>query len=188
MRNARAAGATVLVAVALAASAVAAASSAPQAEVSPRAVTRDRAGDPPRVDEGVAAIEHWYRVESVGRLYAELERQADEKAREDLRRAALQRESQVGRVSRSGSRGLAPTEGVWAALAACESGGRWHLDARYDGGLQFDPPTWLSVRADDDPPFAYLASPERQIAAAQRLQARSGWGQWPRCSRKLGLR
>ena len=27
-----------------------------------------------------------------------------------------------------------------------------------------------------------------QLAAAQRLQARSGWGQWPHCARRLGLR
>lgn len=86
---------------------------------------------------------------------------------------------------------------VWTALAQCESGGRWHLDGRYDGGLQFHPDTWRSVRAKDnpdteenegDPDYAWQASPERQIAAAVRLQARSGWGQWPRCSRMLGLR
>lgn len=86
---------------------------------------------------------------------------------------------------------------IWIALANCESGGRWHLDGQYDGGLQFHPDTWRSVRAEDDPDteenegdpeYAWQASPERQIAAAVRLQARSGWGQWPRCSRKLGLR
>jgi hypothetical protein len=26
------------------------------------------------------------------------------------------------------------------------------------------------------------------LAVAKRLQARSGWGQWPVCARKMGLR
>ena len=26
-----------------------------------------------------------------------------------------------------------------------------------------------------------------QLQAAKRLQARSGWGQWPSCARRLGL-
>ena len=32
------------------------------------------------------------------------------------------------------------------------------------------------------------ASAEEQTMRAQTLQARSGWGQWPACSKKLGLR
>jgi hypothetical protein len=32
------------------------------------------------------------------------------------------------------------------------------------------------------------ASMEEQTARAQALQARSGWGQWPACTAKLGLR
>ena len=30
----------------------------------------------------------------------------------------------------------------WAAVAMCESSGRWHIDDYFDGGLQFLPSTW----------------------------------------------
>lgn len=73
----------------------------------------------------------------------------------------------------------------WDAIAACESGGNWAISTgTYEGGLQFLNATWLSVKAPDDPPHAYQASRERQIAAAERLLARSGIGQWPVCGRR----
>jgi resuscitation-promoting factor RpfB len=34
----------------------------------------------------------------------------------------------------------------------------------------------------------HQASKAEQIRRAQILQSRSGWGQWPACSRRLGLR
>ena len=39
----------------------------------------------------------------------------------------------------------------------------------------------------------YAVSPEKaskaeQIAVAERLQAEQGWGAWPLCSQKIGLR
>lgn len=72
----------------------------------------------------------------------------------------------------------------WDAIAQCESGGNWHIaTGNYEGGLQFLNSTWQSVKASDDPPHAYQASRERQIAAANRLLARSGIGQWPTCGR-----
>lgn len=80
----------------------------------------------------------------------------------------------------------APTGDVWWALALCESGGA-NVDTGngYSGYFQFLDSTWRSVgysgRAVD---HGY----ETQRAGAQTLQARSGWGQWPACSRKLGLR
>ena len=87
------------------------------------------------------------------------------------------------RASRSGVRG-----DVWAALARCESGGNpaaRSANGRYTGAFQFSDATWQSLgyegRAAD---HAYAV----QLEAAKRLQARSGWGQWPRCSRQLGLR
>ena len=100
------------------------------------------------------------------------------KAGADSRRAAA-----APRPSRSGVRG-----DVWAALARCESGG--NASARsanglYTGAFQFSNATWQSLGYEGsaaDHPYAV------QVEAAQRLQARSGWGQWPRCARKLGLR
>lgn len=76
---------------------------------------------------------------------------------------------------------------VWDRLAQCESGGNWHINTGngYYGGLQFSPRTWQSVGGVGYP---HEASREEQIARGQMLQARSGWGQWPACSAKLGLR
>ena len=76
---------------------------------------------------------------------------------------------------------------VWDRLARCESGGNWQINTGngYYGGLQFHPQTWRSVGGSGLP---HQASKAEQIHRAQILQARSGWGQWPACSRKLGLR
>lgn len=76
---------------------------------------------------------------------------------------------------------------IWDQLASCESGQRWDYNgpSGYDGGLQFSPSTWNAMNTGYD--FAWQAPREVQIAAASRLQARSGWGQWPACARKLGL-
>jgi resuscitation-promoting factor RpfB len=76
--------------------------------------------------------------------------------------------------------------GVWARLRQCESGGNYATDTGngYFGAYQFSEATWLGIGGtgypDDAPPAV-------QDQAAQRLQARSGWGQWPACSRQLGL-
>ena len=77
---------------------------------------------------------------------------------------------------------------VWDRLAQCESGGRWHLDSTYDGGLQFHPDTWNRWKPSGYPAYAHQASREQQIAVGKRLQAARGWAPWPHCSSKLGLR
>lgn len=77
--------------------------------------------------------------------------------------------------------------GVWDRLAQCESGGNWQANTGngYYGGLQFLPATWRAVGGTGLP---HEASREEQIQRAQALQASAGWGQWPACSRELGLR
>lgn len=76
---------------------------------------------------------------------------------------------------------------IWGALARCESGGNPRAvssTGRYRGAFQFSIATWQGIGETGDPiDYSY----EHQLAAAKRLQARSGWGQWPRCSRRLGL-
>lgn len=74
----------------------------------------------------------------------------------------------------------------WDAVAKCESGGNWGINTgnSYEGGVQFLNSTWRSVKTADDPPHAYQASREAQIAAADRLLARSGIGQWPVCGKR----
>lgn len=87
----------------------------------------------------------------------------------------------------SGSGG-APSSGVWASLAQCESGGNPSIvssNGLYHGLYQFSVGTWQAVGGSGLPSEA---SPAEQTKRAQMLQARSGWGQWPACSAKLGLR
>jgi resuscitation-promoting factor RpfB len=81
----------------------------------------------------------------------------------------------------------APSGGVWDRLAQCESGGNWSANTGngYYGGLQFHPQTWRSVGGSGLP---HQHSRGEQIRRAQILQQRAGWGQWPACSRRLGLR
>lgn len=76
---------------------------------------------------------------------------------------------------------------VWWALAVCESGGNptTNTGNGFYGAFQFMLSTWHGI-GEDGYPHDY--SYEHQRAAAQRLQARSGWGQWPACSASLGLR
>jgi len=75
---------------------------------------------------------------------------------------------------------------TWDALAQCEAGGNWSINTGngYYGGLQFSLGSWQSVGGTGLPSDA---SRETQILMGQRLQARSGWGSWPACSRRLGL-
>ncbi|MDO8106786.1 G5 domain-containing protein [Isoptericola sp. b441] len=77
---------------------------------------------------------------------------------------------------------------VWAALAQCESGGNPRAvssNGLYYGLYQFTVGTWQAMGGSGLPS---QASPAEQTARAKALQARSGWGQWPACSLKLGLR
>jgi resuscitation-promoting factor RpfB len=80
-----------------------------------------------------------------------------------------------------------PLGGVWAALRQCESGGNYATDTGngYYGAYQFSASTWHGLGLSGLPS---QAPPATQDAAAVELQARSGWGQWPACSRRLGLR
>jgi resuscitation-promoting factor RpfB len=76
---------------------------------------------------------------------------------------------------------------IWDRLAQCESNGNWQMNSGngYYGGLQFHPQTWWSVGGTGYP---HQHTREEQIRRGEILQARSGWGQWPACSSRLGLR
>ena len=80
----------------------------------------------------------------------------------------------------------APTS-VWDRVAACESGGNWHINTGngYYGGLQFDSGTWLSNGGGSYAPRADLASREQQIAIATRLYNARGASPWPVCGQRL---
>lgn len=76
---------------------------------------------------------------------------------------------------------------VWDKLAACESSGNWSINTGngYYGGLQFTLSSWRAVGGQGYP---HLASKAEQIARAEKLKAIQGWGAWPACTSKLGLR
>lgn len=75
---------------------------------------------------------------------------------------------------------------VWDRLAECESGGNWQTNSGngYYGGVQFSAETWRAMGGSGLP---HENSREEQIMRGQKLQKQSGWGQWPACSKKLGL-
>lgn len=85
-----------------------------------------------------------------------------------------------------------PPAGVWDELAQCESGGNWSINTGngYFGGLQFDASSWEWAGGHRYAPNAHLASRAQQIEIAERLLSihPAGWGAWPACSSRLGLR
>jgi hypothetical protein len=79
---------------------------------------------------------------------------------------------------------------VWDSLAQCEAGGNWATNTGngYSGGLQFAHSTWTGFGGREFAPAAWQASRDAQIVVAERVLASQGWGAWPACTRKLGLR
>ena len=93
----------------------------------------------------------------------------------------------VGTKERPVSAGNKPSaDGLnWAALAACESGGRPNAvsgSGTYRGMYQFSQGTWNAVGGSGDPA---AASADEQTYRAQLLYQRSGAGQWPHCGSRL---
>jgi len=74
-----------------------------------------------------------------------------------------------------------PYNADWDAIAQCESGGNWHIDGEYDGGLQFHPDTWLAHGGGKYARYAWQASREQQIAIAEKVLAAQGPSAWPNC-------
>ena len=78
---------------------------------------------------------------------------------------------------------------TWTALANCETGGNWqHRNSTYQGGLGFYYGSWDAYRYRGMPHEAYNATRRQQIKVAHRIQHDVGWGAWPACSDRLGLR
>ncbi len=74
---------------------------------------------------------------------------------------------------------------VWTRLARCESGGNPRAvggRGKFFGAFQFTLQSWRGVGMSGNPiDYSYAD----QLAAAKRLQARSGWRNWPVCSRRV---
>ena len=80
--------------------------------------------------------------------------------------------------------------GVWDDLALCESGGNWAINTGngYYGGLQFLGATWIAYGGSEFAARPDLATRDQQIVVAERIREDVGFGAWPGCSRRLGLR
>ena len=80
----------------------------------------------------------------------------------------------------------AATVGQWDQVAACESGGDWHINTGngYYGGLQFSQQTWKAFGGEGMP---HEASQAEQIDIAQKTLEEQGPGAWPVCGEKAGL-
>ncbi|HJQ86860.1 MAG TPA: transglycosylase family protein [Propionibacteriaceae bacterium] len=101
--------------------------------------------------------------------------------------ATVRKKSSGSSSGSSSDSSSTPSGSVWDRLARCESGGNWSINTGngYYGGLQFSLSTWRAYGGDGYP---HQASREEQIRIAKKLQAAAGWGSWPACSSKLGLR
>lgn len=84
----------------------------------------------------------------------------------------------------------AATTRTWDRLAHCESGGRWHINTGngYFGGLQISPATWRGYGGRKFARLPHGATKGEQIRIAERIKRGQGWGAWPSCSSRLGLR
>lgn len=79
---------------------------------------------------------------------------------------------------------------AWDALSSCEAGGNWAINTGngFYGGVQFDQNTWERSGGLRYAQRADLATREEQIAIAEVTRTRQGWGAWPVCSGRLGVR
>ena len=79
---------------------------------------------------------------------------------------------------------------TWGRLAHCESSGRWHVSTGngYYGGLQFSRSTWRAFGGRKFARNAHRATKREQIRVAERVKRHQGWGAWPSCSRRIGVR
>ena len=110
-----------------------------------------------------------------------------ESKRKSSPKSTTPRKSSNSGSSSSSSSSSTPSGSVWDKLAQCEAGGNWSINTGngFYGGLQFTLSTWRAYGGTGMP---HEASREEQIAVAERVQDAQGWGAWPACTSKLGIR
>jgi uncharacterized protein YabE (DUF348 family) len=143
-----------------------------------------------------------YDVRKVDGKETRKEKLEEEVTEEPVTRVVLEgtkERSSSGSGSSSGSSGGGNTgreapsvedNSVWDRLAQCESGGNWSINTGngFYGGLQFMKQTWDAMGGGQYAEYPHQATREQQIDIGKKLQRQAGWGQWPSCSRQLGLR
>lgn len=143
-----------------------------------------------QVEASVAAQAE--EVEGIEAAIAEAER--EEAAAAAAAAAAAEAAAQAAAEAEESASTSPPTTGApnpgppsggysanWDAIAQCESGGNWHIDSTYDGGLQFHPDTWLAYGGGRYARYAWQATREQQIAIAEKVLDGQGPGAWPNC-------
>lgn len=169
----------------------AAACATPSTEVAATDTSAAKAEAQRQVSEAEAfAADAQRQIDQAEAALAEAERVIAEKQAQAAREKAAA--ARAARAARSATTvrpraAAVPTGDVWGRLAQCESGGNPRAvggGGRYFGAFQFSLGTWRSVGGTGNPIDHDYAT---QLTFAQKLQARSGWGQWPYCARKLGL-
>ena len=130
-------------------------------------------------------LDRWF----AGQFFAEVERAEAERQAEEARQAAAQQRASA-RQRQSAPAAASSGGGVWDAIAQCESGGNWAINNGngYYGGLQFNGGTWRAMGGTAYAATADQATKAQQIEIAERVLASQGWGAWPGCARKAGLR
>lgn len=136
-----------------------------------------------------AARKHSATKESTQKEPTQKEPTQKESTQKDSTREAARKEpkASTGGGTSASAGGVSST---WRALAKCESGGNWAINTGngYYGGLQFSQGSWLGAGGGKYAAYPHQASPAEQVAVAEKLRASGGWGHWPACSSKLGLR
>lgn len=86
--------------------------------------------------------------------------------------------------------GDAVTASTWQRLAMCEAGGNWHINTGngYYGGLQISGRTWAGYGGRHFASLPSRATKAEQITIGERIKKHQGWGAWPTCSRRIGVR
>jgi len=127
------------------------------------------------------------RVGQTVRIPAADEQLADRPLPTPQPRVSVAAAAQRSSVRATASAAPVASGSVWDRLAQCESGGNWRINTGngYYGGLQFSLSSWRAVGGSGLPSDA---SREEQIARGEMLKARQGWGAWPACTAKLGIR
>jgi hypothetical protein len=102
--------------------------------------------------------------------------------------AAVGAAAAVPLIGTAGVADAAPAS-AWNAVAACESTSNWHINTGngFYGGLQFTQSTWDAFGGQAYASRADFATPEQQMAIANKVLAGQGWGAWPVCSQKAGV-
>lgn len=95
----------------------------------------------------------------------------------------------IGGLALLGGTANADPGGVnWDAVAACESGGNWHINTGngFYGGTQTSQSTWVAYGGLSYAPRADMASRDQQIAVNRKIMAGQGIGAWPVCGAHAG--